>query len=537
MGSRVGIDRNEVMLLPERVDDYVGAEHPVRALDLYVEGLDLGALGFSMRTPGSVGHPGYSESALLKLLIYGYLNQIRSSRRLESESHRNLEVIWLTGKLQPDHWTINEFRRKNLKAFKKTLKDFHRLCLALDLFGRELIAIDGSFFKARNSKARNFTEAKLKAMDARIEKAIDAYWRALEEAEKDQGAVGSEDGGGGDGEAQASMAEKLEKLRERRRQLKRLGEEARRSPSGQLSLSDADSRLLKKGTQSVVGHNVQMAVDGKHDLIVSMSVAQAGNDSNELEPTARAGCESLEIDPEKQNPVVIADGGYYNAAQIEQCERSGMQVHVPAGKKAVAGQGAFGIEAFTYDAEADDYRCPQGNRLRRHADHRLREITYRVYYESAACRDCPCLKQCTRGKYRKLQISEYREVEQKVAERMAQAPEIYRRRKEIAEHPFGTIKEIWGYRQFMLRGTQGVEGELALMAFCYNWKRVLAVLGLKGLLEALKKRAQNGPNPPSSPLNHAWTGSLAAFIHSWCHSWNKFVQRVCPQNHTAPIFA
>jgi hypothetical protein len=232
-----------------------------------------------------------------------------------------------------------------------------------------------------------------------------------------------------------------------------------------------------------VGHNVQSVVDGKHHLIAHIQIVQAGNDSRQLEPMARA---ALRIAPGKDRRVdIVADGGYNNSAQIARCEEDGMRAHVPARKETAQQQAGYEIGDFVHDAPADEYICPQGKRLRRHGDTAQKEIVYRVYYDTQACRGCPCLEQCTTGKYRKLKISPYREAEQEVTRRLVEQPEIYERRKTLAEHPFGTIKSIWGYGQFMVKGAEGCEGELNLIAFAYNWKRAVAVAGLKALTEAL----------------------------------------------------
>lgn len=519
MGNSRGIDRDEIMLLPERLDDYVSHDNPVRVLDAWVDKLDLPALGFSVKEKWSVGRPGFDEGSLLKLLIYGYLNRIRSSRRLETETRRNLEVIWLTCKRQPDHWTINNFRTRNRKAFKETLRQFHFVCFKLELFGRELIGIDGTFFKASNSKARNFTQAKIDAKTAKVDKAIEAYDQALEEAEKREqpaskaGPSPSEDTPQGrneieadreqqaggepeepkaeqsdDSAAPASKVEleaKLAGLKERRAKLEALKEQAQQSESGQVSLVDPDSRLLTKGGKSLVGHNVQMSIDNKAHLIVETMIVQAGNDMQQLHPMAEVSCKLLGVDPGSDAIDVLADGGYGNYQQIAECEHDGMRVHVPEAEKREAGNGEYPLESFTYIPASDSYTCAQNKQLTRHSDTIQRGTNYRVYYNSKACRDCPVREQCTAGAYRKLKVNEYSEEIERVAERMAAEPEKYAQRKGLAEHPFGTIKSIWGYGEFLLRGREGCEAELSLMALSYNWKRVLAEVGVERMLEVI----------------------------------------------------
>ena len=483
-------------MLPECLDDYVDADNPVRALDHYVETLNLGELKFDLKSEGTVGRPlDYRPQVLLKILIYGYLNQIRSSRKLEKQTKVNLELIWLAEKAQPDHWTINDFRRRNGTAFKQVLRNFHRVCDVLELFGKELLAGDGSFFKALNNASGNYTRSKLDKLEARIDAAIEAYNEALEEDvrqdEKPEAKPADEDSGEKSDEpveVKNLRAEgSLEELQSKKAKIEQLQKQVEESESGQVSINDPDSRLLKKGNQSVVGHNVQCSVDGKHTLIAHIEIVQAGNDTRQLEPLARNTCEALGIRPGEGEEIdFVADGGYVNHAQMSRLEEDHIQVHVPEKRTRVIHTPGYetGID-FCHDPEKDEYICPQGNRLTRHQDTTSREITYRVYYNTAACRSCPVREKCTRGKYRKIRISEYREMENRVAARLKERPEVYARRKEIAELPFGTLKSVWGYRQFMVTGKQSCEGELNLMAWCFNWKRVLNLVGMEKLMEAI----------------------------------------------------
>ena len=520
--------RQETSFLPECLDDYVGPDNSVRALDLYIDKLDLGQLGFHVKAENTVGSPvDFPANVMLKILIYGYLNQVRSSRKLERETKRNVEVIWLTEKAQPNYWTINEFRKQNRAAFKNVLKDFHQVCAALELFSRELIAIDGSFFKALNNKSNNFTKARLDKLEARIDKAIEDYDQALDESEDEllpETTPGSEEtlvqpetsvegGKENDDNNPGNATEKppccgqeddnpakppsepvknfravgtLSELKAKKERIGELRDQAEASASGQVSLIDPDSRLLKKGNQSLVGHNVQLAADGQANLLVSIEIVQAGNDSNQLEPVAKSACEALDITPTPEKPVaLIADAGFFNCAQISRLENANIQVHVPAIPTTAIKAPGYRVDDFEYDPATDEYICPQGQRLYRHTDTIRKEITYRTYYNFAACRDCPCRAECTKGKYRKIQISEYREVEKTVAERIESQPEIYAKRKGLIEHPFGTIKSIWGYAQFMVKGKEGCNGELNLMGFCYNWKRVLNLVSLETLMAAI----------------------------------------------------
>jgi transposase len=535
MSSSTRIHRSEVSFFPPCLDDLIDSDNPVRALEFYIEGLDLEDLGFKLKGKSELGRPiDYSGKDLLKLLIYGYLNQIRSSRKLAVETTRNLEVIWLLENARPRFWTINQFRKDNCTAFKNVLRNFHKVCDQLDLFGKELIAIDGSFYKARNNKARNFTTKKITRLDAKIDAAIDSYTEALDEGEKVEGA--SDDTGqnpepaaqqsdpeaqpepaaqqsdpeaqpkpdreekllgerGAEPEALAPEPEppknlkaegSLEELKAKKKRIGELKEMAEQSPSGQVSLTDQDSRLLKKGSQSVVGHNIQCAIDSKHHLIADVDIVQSGNDHNQLAPMVQLACEALGIEPSEENPLdALVDGGYYNASQMSQCEQSGVRVFIPTVKKTTNHEPGYGIEDFTYNKETDEYICPAGNTLTRHKDTKLKEVNYQVYYNSAACRGCPFLEKCTKGQYRKLKISEFREVEEKIAARMEAEPTKYPQRMALAEHPFGTMKSIWGYSQFMVTGHPGCKGEISLMGFAHNWKRALKIVGMEKLMEAI----------------------------------------------------
>lgn len=476
MAYEQGIDRAQPLLLPESLDDYVSQSNPVRVIDAFVESLELHELDMDCKEPGTVGRDGYDPRALLKLYMYGYLNRIRSSRRLEQETKRNLEVIWLMRKLQPDHWTINEFRRRHAKAFKKLLKKFNLLCLKMGLFGGELVALDGSFIKAVNSKTRNYTSKQLKEVVERIEQTIRDY---LEKLSSDF----DEDGSGGRGgqNSDEATAQALAALEQKRGKWQDRLDEAEASENKQVSLSDPDSRRLNKRNQKTVGYNAQVAVDGQHHLIAAAELTQDGNDLRQLEPMSRAAKEELGVERLK----VLGDTGYHNLLQIHQCEEQGIEVHSPARAPRASEKDFYPVRAFHYDAEQDCYRCPNGQQLTRHADDKQGEVIYRIYYNSAACRDCSLRKECTKAKYRKLHIHQYAEVGEKVATRLKEEPEIYARRKGLVEHVFGTIKWDWQQGALMTRGLVSTRGEWMLSCLAYNLRRSLNLLGVERLLEAL----------------------------------------------------
>ena len=472
-----GWDRSQPIFLPECLDDYVSRENPVRVIDAFVDGLELHKVGMDCKIPGSVGRDGYDPRVLMKLYIYGYLNRIRSSRGLERETKRNLELIWLLGKLQPDHWTINDFRRRHAKGFKKILREFNLLCMKVGLFGAELVALDGAFLKALNSKARNFTANKLQKLIARIDGRIAEYLEELEQSNQQDQDDGSDSTSGPD----PAIAEAIAELKKKREGYEQLAEEARKSETGQVWLSDPDSRPLQKGGKSMIGYNGQIAVDGKHHLIASAELTNDGNDLQQLEPMSTAAKEELGVSKLK----VVADGGYHNLTQLAQCEEAGIEVHSPQRQKKASRKDFFAVSLFRYNRDSDEYRCPQDQPLQRHSDYTSRETTYRAYYNTAACRDCPVRESCTEGKYRKLSIHEHAEAGERVAQRMSENPALYARRKGVVEHVFGTLRTWWGYEGFLTRGLVTTTGEWMLSCLAYNLRRALNVLGCRRLLAAI----------------------------------------------------
>lgn len=470
-----GWDRRQPLLLPEQLEEYVSAANEVRFVDAFVEGLDLGTLGIAEHDFGAAGRPPYDPRDLIKLYMWGYLNRVRSSRRLEQACGRDLEVIWLLRKVRPDHKTISEFRRVNRKAFGGLLKAFNLLCRQLGLFGAELVAIDGAMFKAVNSKARNYTQPKLKALLAQVEKRIEEWLAVLETSDQE---------GESRAEAKAGTArelkEKIAGLREKREQLEGWLKQVEQTGE-QVSLTDPDSRLMSKGGEGVVGYNVQMAVDAKHKLIVDVEATQAGNDREQLASSAERAKDALGV--EKLS--VLADKGYFNIAELKRCEAAGITARVPVPKTTKPGDGSFPSEAFRYEADQDVCVCPAGQTLGRHADAQRRNLLYQTYYNVAACTACAQRAQCTRGRYRKI----VRLPDQAWLDRMRQTvqdrPEWMRQRAALVEHPFGSLKHWMGLRDFLLRTRQKVQAEISLGALAYNLRRALHVLGLAPLLAAV----------------------------------------------------
>jgi len=476
MRTITGTDRSQTLLLPAAVEDYVGPDNPVRFIDAFVDQLDLAALGFVRARPERTGRPGYHPGDLLKLYIYGYLNRVRSSRRLEAETHRNLEVIWLLRQLRPDFKTIADFRRQNAKAFKLVFRQFVVLCRDLDLFGRELIAVDGTRIKAVNNKDRNFTKASLDALiqqsDARLEKYL---------GQMDAG--DDEDGGPSDTGNTEDLRAKIDAIRARRDELQGYQAELRASGEGQISLTDPDSRAMARMTKVGVGYNIQIAVDAKHSLIAEQQVTNKVLDYGHLTDTARAakdvlGAETLDV---------VADRGYFQAEDIEACEDSGMTPYVPKPNRGPAKRdGLFPKEQFKFDAERDGYVCPDGRFLRLRSVRKDRVIEIRMYTGQGVCGDCALKAACTKSDFR--QLSRYANEAQldRMAARVAARPDLQDIRRQTVEHPFGTIKQWMNQGAFLMRRLDNVRGEFSLTALAYNLRRAITLIGVPGLVAAIR---------------------------------------------------
>ena len=480
-----GEQRQQTWLLPASIEDYVSADNPVHVMEAFVEGLDLRAMGICA-SPAKTGRPAYAPASLLKLYIYGYLNRVRSSRELERLTHRNLEVIWLLRGLRPDHKTISEFRRHHKSAFKQVLRQFNLLCRELKLFGAELVALDGSVFKGVNSRENNFTVEKLQNLIALVDTGIERYLKELELADSQSRAATL---GGGSGGGEPDLQQKLEQLRATRQRHEAMLKQLEESKSTQISLVDADARLMKKSTShdSIVGYNVQSVVDAAHHLIVGVEATTQGNDFGQLNAMAQRAREELGV----EQLTVVADTGYHSVADLRDAERQGICAHVPEKRVALKQAGLFHRAQFSYDAAKDEYECPGKQRLTRHTDGEQRGQELHVYYNTKACRDCPLRARCTTGRYRKIKHLEGQPwVQERIRQRMKQEPGVYARRKSLVEHPFGTIKFWWGQGTFLTRGRASVQAEVCLSALAYNLRRVLNILGVSKLLEHLRGRTR-----------------------------------------------
>jgi transposase len=470
-------DRRQGVLLPEYLEDYVSENNPVRVVDLFVDELDLFSLGFEGVVPEATGRPGYHPGVLLKLYIYGYLNQVSSSRRLEREAQRNIEVMWLTGRLAPDFKTIADFRRDNGPAIRGVCRQFVMLCRQLNLFAEAIVAIDGSKFKAVNTRDKNFTRASIKRRMEQVEASIDRYLSALATADRHDGEVARQ--------KSVRLKDKLASLREQMRAFKALEVEVHAAPDQQISLTDPDARAMAtngKGT-GMVGYNVQTAVDATHHLIVAHEVTNVGNDRAQLSPMTKLAKEEMGV----ETLDVLADRGYFSGEEILACEALGGTPYVPkpltSGAKA---DGRFGKQDFIYEPDQDVYRCPSGQRLPRHMSTVEHGMVLHRYWDLASCRACPIKGQCTTSKERRITRWEHEAVIDAMQARMDQAPKIMRVRRATVEHPFGTLKAWMGATHFRTRTLEKVKTEMSLHVLAYNLKRVIQILGVAPLMEAMR---------------------------------------------------
>src|SRR5271168_3233268 len=470
-----GHDRSQTLLLPEAVDDYVGPENPVRFIDAFVDGLDLAEAGFAGVAAKPTGRPGYAPKDLLKLYIYGYLNRVRSSRRLEAETHRNIEVIWLLRHLKPDFKTIADFRSGNRNAFRLVFRQFVLLCRELDLFGRELLAVDGTRIKAVNNKDRNFTRASLAKFIELADAKLKDYLQRLDQGDATEAKTG--------GARVKNLAEKIAAVRERHARCKEMLAELDRTGEDQISLTDPDSRAMAAHTRVAVGYNVQIAVDVKHKLLVEQQVTNQVVDMGLLTQTAEPAKEILGV----ETIAVVADKGYFKIEDIEACEKAGIEAYVPRPQRGPSVKaGLFRKDEFQYDEGSDSYVCPAGQRLHPYSSSLLRGLKKINYVNKLACDDCAIRSRCTGGKFRTVSRLENEDVLDRMQARIAKRPGVLDRRRETVEHPFGTIKQ-WMYQgAFLMRGLEKVRAEFSLTALAYNLRRVLNIVAFPDLIAALQ---------------------------------------------------
>src|ERR1700730_9119888 len=492
---KTGESRGQPRLLPPRIEDYVGLDNPVRAIESFVGALDLAKLGFRHADRGvEVGQPPYDPADLLRLYLYGYINQIRSSRRLEREACRNLELIWLLKNLRPAYRTISNFRKENWAALKAANRSFVLLVRELGLVGGNVVAIDGSFFHGDASKASIFTRKRLAEQIAKLDQEIEAYGRSLEDNDAAEAKEprtdrpdGHGDGGEGDGgDIGAKVAMLMAKRSRAQADLARLAA----SGETQLFLAEPDARLLAKNGQALVGYNVQAVVDDKHKLIVESEVVNDSSDVGQLHAMATAAKDTLDAEALQ----VLADVGYYSSTELKACEDDGIVAYVPPseGTGRLEKAGRFSLKNFSYDAAADAYRCPAGALLRPMKgrwQNTSGRVEIRYASRKALCGTCPLRARCLtpKARYRTIGRWEHEDVLERHRARMQGADELMRRRSAIVEHPFGTLKCRAGYRHFLVRGFNKVRGEWSLMALCYNFTRVLNIMGSERFVACVAK--------------------------------------------------
>ena len=471
-----GLDRRQTVLLPPSLDDYVGEDNPVRVVEVFIDSLDLADLGFTGMVPEATGRPAYHPSTLLKLYLYGYLNRVQSSRRLEREAQRNVELMWLTGRLAPDHKTIADFRRDNGPAIQAVCRQFVMLCRRIGLFADTGVAIDGSKFKAVNSRDRNLTPYKLKRRMEQVEESIRRYLDAMETADRHED-VGS-------CTKSVRLAGRIAELREQMWRFRDMEQAVLAAPDQQISLTDPDARSMAtsgKGS-GIVTYNVQAAVDTEHHLIVAHAVTNIGHDRPQLAPMTELAQEATG----RRELTVLADRGYFSGRQVLTCVEAGAIPYVPkpltSGAKA---DNRFGKQDFVYLPKQDGYRCPAGALLTPRYETVEKDMNLHCYLTDA-CMTCSVKAKCTTGKERRIKRWEHEDVLDAMQKRLDQVGQAMRLRRSTVEHPFGTIKAWMGTTHFLTRTLEQVSTEMSLQVLAYNMKRVIAIMGTEALMQAMR---------------------------------------------------
>jgi transposase len=469
-----GEARSQSLLFPERLDEWIEGENPVRVIDAFVDELDLKALGFEGAIPAETGRPAYHPATLLKIYIYGYLNRLQSSRRLEREAQRNVEVVWLTGRLMPDFKTIADFRKDNGQAIRKVCASFIELCREMKLFTETVVAIDGSKFKAVNNRDRNFTEQKIKSRLAHLDKSVKQYLNDLDRADREPATV-----------PEARVENLKEKIAAIKSEMKRLARIKEQLPAagGQISLTDPDARSMNsagKGT-GTVGYNVQAAVDSKNHMIIAHEVTNVGHDRTHLTEMSERAREAMGT----KSLTALADRGYFSGEEIRRCQQAGMTPLVP--KPLTSGgraDGRFDKRDFVYNAKRNEYRCPAGERAIWRFSAVEHGLTLHRYWASA-CPRCPMKTRCTPADYRRITRWEHEHVLEAMQRRLDRTPEASRLRRQTVEHPFATLKAWMGATHFLTRTLPRVRTEMSLHVLAYNLKRAMNILGTPTLLQAI----------------------------------------------------
>jgi transposase len=480
-----GTHRDQTILFPDTLDQYVDEGNPVRFIDAFIDSLNLEKLGFKHSIPCETGRPSYDPSDLLKLYVYGYLNQVRSSRKLERECHRNVEAMWLMKKLAPDFKTIADFRKDNVDCIKPVFKEFVYLCRSLDLYGAQIVAIDGSKFKAVNSKSNNLNEKTVALRLKRVEEKIAEYFREMDENDK-------VDSGKAESLKVDELKEKISKLEEKKQQYEQVQDQMKQTGQKEVSLTDADSRLMRVDSQRFdVCYNVQTSVDAKKHLIVDYDVINNSTDHHQLVNGAEAAKQTLGVDKLE----VASDKGFYVEKDLKDCEEEGVTVFMPI-PAVVNPHKRFGVPApefytdlFAYDSVRDVYVCPAGKELGFWTCSSKCEDMHGRLYRTASCFSCSFRESCTRNKRgRVIFRSEYEDAVERLRARLGspEGKEKMSLRRSLAEHPFGTMKRAFNQGYLLLKGLKKVKGEVGFTMLAYNMRRVINIFGTRALIASIR---------------------------------------------------
>lgn len=468
-----GQDRTQSTLLPELLDEYITEDNPVRVIDVFVDQLALSELGFEGVHPAQTGRPSYHPAAMLKLYIYGYLNRIQSSRRLEAEANRNVELMWLIARLNPDFKTIARFRNENGSAIRKVCSQFVELCRRLNLFADSMVAIDGSKFKAVNSSDHNYTQAKIKSRMQAVEKNIQQYLDDLEAADIISPKQSTPH--------QIRLAERIAMFQAQMKVLETIEAEVQSTPDKQLSQTDPDARSMQHRGGGIVGYNVQAAVDTQHHLIVAHEVTTVGHDRTQLSNMGKQAKDVLQ----KETLTVVADKGYYKGEEVVACVTEGITPIMPkcltSGNKA---NGLFDKRHFVYDPKSNTYQCPAGELL----IERFRSLEKgrpHITYWSSSCKNCTLKSSCTTSDQRRIKRWENEAILDQMQSNLESMPEAMKIRRCTIEHTFGTLKHWMGASHFLMKTKAHVSTEMSLHILAYNMKRVISIMGSVALMKAM----------------------------------------------------
>ena len=472
-----GVNRNQKMIFPEYIEDSISEDNPVRVIEAYVDTLNLKEMGFTKTNEYRCGAPSYNPKDLLKLYIYGYMNAVRSSRKLEKETYRNIEVMWLLRKIQPDFKTIADFRKENKSKLKKIFKDFSLLCKELELYGENLIAVDGTKIKASNSKKNNYNDKKIRRQIKYIEEKAEEYFEMLDESDREEITERKY--------TKEQIKEKLKELEERQKKYEEMKKRLEETEDNEISTIDRDARLMDNKNNGLdVSYNVQIAVDAKHKLITAYDVINNPTDQGNLNKMAEKSKEILNV----REIELVADKGYYQADDLKECEKNGTTTYISKQIQSNAtGERDFYGDKFRYEKEKDIYICPEGKVLYRikHKTENPTRIRYRNY---KACEECEYKERCTTSKKgREISRSINQDFLDIVDARTKENFDKYLQRQMIVEHPFGTIKRTMNAGYYLTRGIESVEAETALIMLSYNLKRVIKIIGVKDLIRKIRE--------------------------------------------------